>query len=39
MRDRIISRFTGPSYLWMWPFRETLERWYDEAVEDIAQGH
>ncbi len=32
LRERIVSRFTGPDYGWMWPFRRSVERWYDEAV-------
>ncbi len=31
-RDRIIAQFTGPSYGWMWPFRKSLERWYDQIL-------
>jgi len=31
-RHHIVSQFTGASYGWMWPFRKTIERWYDEAV-------
>jgi hypothetical protein len=38
LRERIVSQFTSPSYGWMWPFRKTVERWYDDAVEDIARG-
>jgi hypothetical protein len=35
-RERIISQFTGPSYGWMWPFRRTLERWYDRVLAELA---
>lgn len=35
LRARIVSRFTGPDYLWMWPFRGQVERWYDDAVAAI----
>lgn len=31
-REAIVSRFVGPDYGWMWPFRRTIERWYDEAA-------
>ena len=31
-RARIISQFTGPSYGWMWPFRQSIERWYDQIL-------
>jgi hypothetical protein len=38
LRERIVSRFTGPDYGWMWPFRRSVERWYDRAIERIAQA-
>ena len=28
-----ISQFTSANYFWMWPFRGSLEKWYDAAVE------
>jgi hypothetical protein len=34
-RDHIIEQFVGPSYGWMWPFRRTLERWYDRVLATI----
>src|SRR5690606_16543637 len=35
LRQRIVARFTGPDYGWMWPFRSQVEGWYDEAVREI----
>jgi len=35
LRARIVSRFTGPDYGWMWPFRAQVERWYDAALAKI----
>ena len=35
-RERIISQFLGPSYGWMWPFRRSLERWYDRVLAEVA---
>ena len=35
LREHIVRRFTGPDYGWMWPFRTSVERWYDEAVKRI----
>jgi hypothetical protein len=37
LRRRIIQRFTGPDYGWMWPFRSTIERWYDRALNELGQ--
>lgn len=28
----IVSQFTGASYFWMWPFKKSIEAWYDETV-------
>ena len=37
LRERIVSRFLGPDYGWMWPFRSVVERWYDRVLEDLGQ--
>lgn len=34
-RERIIRQFLGPSYGWMWPFRKSLERWYDGILATL----
>ena len=36
-RENVIGEFTGPSYFWMWPFRKTIERWYDATVQRIIE--
>jgi hypothetical protein len=38
LRERIVSRFTGPDYGWMWPFRSAVERWYDRALAELGHG-
>ncbi|CAN5442703.1 hypothetical protein BH11MYX1_BH11MYX1_32650 [soil metagenome] len=35
-RARIISQFTGPAYGWMWPFKQGLERWYDQILAGLG---
>lgn len=35
VRDRIIGQFTSASYGWMWPFRQSMERWYDRVVAEL----
>jgi hypothetical protein len=35
LRTRIVSQFTSAAYGWMWPFRTTVERWYDDALREI----
>lgn len=37
LRERLIRRFTGPAYGWMWPFRRQVERWYDTALREIEE--
>lgn len=32
-RQAMVSRFTGPSYLWMWVLKSSIEKWYDGRVE------
>ena len=34
-RSYVIGQFIGPSYGWMWPFRSSLERWYDRILESM----
>lgn len=34
----LFSQFTSPSYGWMWPFRNGLERWYQRALTDAGAG-
>lgn len=35
LRAQIVARFTGPDYGWMWPFRSTVEGWYDRVVGEL----
>jgi hypothetical protein len=37
LRERIVGRFTGPDYGWMWPFRSVVEGWYDRVVTELCQ--
>jgi hypothetical protein len=37
LRSEIIRRFTGPDYGWMWPFRSTVEAWYDQALSELLR--
>ena len=34
-RRHIIDQFVGASYGWMWPFRRSLERWYDHVLATV----
>lgn len=35
LRARIVRQFTSAAYGWMWPFRRTVEGWYDTALARI----
>jgi len=35
-RERMASQFTGPGYLFMWPFPKTVDKWILDAVERVA---
>ncbi|GAB4565262.1 MAG: hypothetical protein Tsb0020_16020 [Haliangiales bacterium] len=34
-RERIVAQFLGPSYGWMWPFRQRVEAWYDSIIAEL----
>jgi hypothetical protein len=38
LRERIVRRFIGPDYGWMWPFRSTVEGWYDRVVNELCDS-
>lgn len=35
LRRTIVERFVGPDYGWMWPFRATVEDWFDRAIAQL----
>jgi hypothetical protein len=35
--DRIVDRFCGPDYGWMWPFRSVIRRWIDDKLAQIER--
>ena len=36
LRRKIVGRFTGGAYGWMWPFRGRVNRWYDQVIAEIV---
>jgi hypothetical protein len=36
LRREIVQRFTGPDYGWMWPFPRQVNRWFDQALEELG---
>lgn len=37
-KKRIVERFTGPDYYWMWPFKGFMQNKVEEAVEKLESG-
>jgi hypothetical protein len=35
LRARIVSRFVGGAYGWMWPFPRQINAWYDRALAEL----
>lgn len=35
LRAHIVRQFTSGAYGWMWPFPRQIERWIDQAIEEI----
>ena len=35
LRPRIVSRFVGGDYGWMWPFPARVHHWFDDAMSEI----
>jgi hypothetical protein len=34
-KEFIVSQFTGASYMWMNPFKSSVEKWYDSVIETL----
>jgi hypothetical protein len=34
-RERIVKHFVSADYFWCWPFRSSIEKWYDETREKV----
>jgi hypothetical protein len=34
-RENVIAHFTSAEYFWTWPFRKSIETWYDSTVKKI----
>lgn len=37
IKDNIINQFLSSKYLWMWPFRGSMEKWYDGVVKKLQE--
>jgi len=37
-REYIVGQFTTGKYLWMWPFRKSVEKWFDKTVDELIDN-
>ncbi len=37
LRRKLVRRFTGPDYAWMWPFPRMVEGWIDKTLAEIEK--
>ena len=35
LRRKIVGRFTGGAYGWMWPFSRQVQHWFDQVVAEL----
>jgi len=38
-KDFYVSQFVSSNYFWMWPFRASVEAWYNKIVKKIRAGN
>jgi hypothetical protein len=38
-RERMIRRFVREPYFWAWPWRRSIERWYDRAAKKALRDN
>jgi hypothetical protein len=36
-REKMVGHFTSADYFWIWPFRKSIEAWFDEAREKVLR--
>ena len=37
LKDDIVRHFTSAEYFWAWPWKRSIERWYDDVVASITK--
>lgn len=37
LREDIVRHFTSAEYFWAWPWRRSIEKWYDDVVSSITK--
>lgn len=36
LKSHIVANFTGVNYLYMWPFKVSMEKWFDATLERVC---
>lgn len=39
LKENIVGHFTSAEYFWMWPWKESIEKWYDEVINKITTSN
>lgn len=37
LKDSVVRHFTSAEYFWMWPWKRSVEKWYDDVVAGITK--
>lgn len=37
-KAQMVAHFTGPEYFWMWPFKKSIEAWYDVTSKKVIDN-
>jgi len=38
-KNKLINQFTTSAYGWMWPFKGTVTKWIDQAVDQVVDAY
>jgi hypothetical protein len=37
LKDDVVQHFTSAEYMWMWPWKKSIEEWYDGVIKGITK--
>lgn len=37
LKDDVVQHFTSAEYMWMWPWKKSVEEWYDGVIKGITK--
>lgn len=38
LREHVVNHFVSAEYFWMWPWKKSIEQWYDALVSEITKN-